>query len=200
MLIYLVPELIEFGREHHPETMIEKPERSFFQLVRDGAGLPTRKARWCCRLLKEPGGENRRVVLGVRASESTNRKNRPIINRCARGNKTYINPIISWSSNDVWTYIKRRGIPYCSLYDEGFKRLGCVFCPFEARVNLQKSRWPKLFNALSIAVGKAYDIGKPIWLKKFQSPDDVLDWWFSRNRSMPDDGDEQMIFDQFDDD
>ena len=30
-----------------------------------------------------------------------------------------INPIIEWSFSDVWTFLKRLDVPYCSLYDQG---------------------------------------------------------------------------------
>ena len=30
-----------------------------------------------------------------------------------------INPIIEWTFSDVWTFLKRLDVPYCSLYDQG---------------------------------------------------------------------------------
>ena len=47
--------------------------------------------------------------------------------------KHLINPIIDWEDEDVWEFINQYEIPYCSLYDEGFARLGCIGCPMSGK-------------------------------------------------------------------
>jgi phosphoadenosine phosphosulfate reductase len=48
------------------------------------------------------------------------------------------------------------GLPYPSLYDEGFHRIGCVVCPFlfhknQTNVISHKNRWPGLYKAFEHA-------------------------------------------------
>ena len=58
---------------------------------------------------------------------------RRTVELCYRTNKTIINPIIDWSDDDVWQFIREYNIPYCKLYDEGWKRIGCIGCPLAGK-------------------------------------------------------------------
>lgn len=75
---------------------------------------------------------------------SDNDEARRLVETCYRKHKTVLNPIIDWKTSDVWHFIRGESIPYCCLYDEGFRRLGCVGCPMETRRGRTRAfnRWP----------------------------------------------------------
>jgi phosphoadenosine phosphosulfate reductase len=85
-----------------------------------------------------------------------NRENARIVEMCYKNHTTLINPIIDWTTEDVWEFIKEYEVPYCSLYDEGFKRLGCIGCPMGSKAQRLKEfeRWPKYYNLYMIAFEK----------------------------------------------
>ena len=51
--------------------------------------------------------------------------------RCVNGHdKIIVNPIIEWSDNDVWYFLNEVvKVSHCELYDQGWKRIGCICCP-----------------------------------------------------------------------
>ena len=75
------PELVWFIRKNYPDVEWERQHDSngkpitMWSLIASHTLPPTRKVRYCCANLKEPGGEGRIVVTGVRWAESANRKN-----------------------------------------------------------------------------------------------------------------------------
>ena len=85
-----------------------------------------------------------------------NRENARIVEMCYKNHTTLINPIIDWTTEEVWEFIKEYEVPYCSLYDEGFKRLGCIGCPMGSKAQRLKEfeRWPKYYNLYMIAFEK----------------------------------------------
>lgn len=42
--------------------------------------------------------------------------------------KIKINPLVRWSSEQLWDYIRRYDVPYHALYNEGYLSIGCECC------------------------------------------------------------------------
>lgn len=85
-----------------------------------------------------------------------NRENARIVEMCYKTHTTMVNPIIDWTDEEVWEFIHEYKIPYCKLYDEGFKRLGCIGCPMgsvEHRL-YEFERYPKYKNLYLLAFQK----------------------------------------------
>ena len=85
-----------------------------------------------------------------------NDESRRLVEQCYKRHRTTVNPIIDWTDADVWNFIRANKIPYCSLYDEGFHRLGCIGCQMAGTIQREKEfvRWPKYKAAYMLAFEK----------------------------------------------
>lgn len=112
-----------------------------------------------------------------------NEETREVIEQCYTKNKTVLNPIIDWSNSDVWEFIKEYKIPYCKLYDEGFKRLGCIGCPMGGRNQLLDfERYPKYKQAYLNAFGKMLERLDESDKVTWKTPEDVFNWWIGLSK------------------
>jgi phosphoadenosine phosphosulfate reductase len=177
------PELVKFIKAEYPYVEIHKPSETMFQLIARKGIVPTRRIRFCCSELKEKGGEGRFVVVGIRWAESYGRSKRKMVEACFKDSrKFYIRPIIVWKDDDVWSYIQSQQIKYCSLYDEGFKRIGCVMCPMAGANQMLRdaARWPKYANAYKKACCKAVSTRKEKGLacrEDFSTGEKLFNWF-----------------------
>lgn len=78
---------------------------------------------------------------------------------CIHGKESLlISPIIYWTEQDVWEFLNDVvQVPHCSLYDEGWHRIGCIGCPMlsakQKRIENEryphvKRNWIKAFKAI----------------------------------------------------
>lgn len=179
------PELVYHIRRH-PEVEIHRPDMTMWKLIVKKRMPPTRSRRYCCEYFKEHGGSGRVVVTGVRAAESFKRSKRKMTEVCYRDTgKRYFHPIIDWKDADVWQFLKENKIPYCKLYDEGFKRIGCVMCPY-SNAKREAKIFPKIAEAYRHAIIKCWekkdaDIkgGLSSAVTRFKSGEDMYNWWVS---------------------
>ena len=140
---------------------------------------PTRLMRYCCAVLKEGGGKGRFIATGVRWAESVNRKNnrglievspsdknkrlilmddndetRMQFETCQLKGQRTVNPIVGWSTADVWDYVTSEHIPTNQLYRCGFHRVGCIGCPMAGKHRkMEFERYPKI----KLAYIRAFD-------------------------------------------
>lgn len=65
---------------------------------------------------------------------------------CIHGKESLlISPIIYWTEQDVWEFLNNvMRVPHCSLYDEGWHRIGCIGCPMSShkQKKLENERYP----------------------------------------------------------
>ncbi len=138
------PEVVRHVRAHSDVTIV-RSGTSMYRLIKR-KGLPSAARRWCCQVLKERAYPYRVVLTGVRRSESVRRSKRRMVESAYRcKSQRLVHPILDWEVADVWGYLRDRGVQTCCLYDEGWKRLGCVCCPLGWKTGKQEAaRWPKI--------------------------------------------------------
>ncbi len=117
---------------------------TFFQMIKN-VGIPSRRARWCCDVFKfapltKYAVENNLYgfITGLRRNESKRRSDYEFIDDNPLVPVKQINPILDWTSQDVWDYILAYNLPYNPLYDH-FKRIGCWCCPYRT-----KQEWKRI--------------------------------------------------------
>ncbi len=216
------PEVIYFIREHYPDVQMDYPDATMWQLIVKKGMPPTRKVRYCCDELKEGGGRGRFAVTGVRWEESSKRKHnrgllelnnytrhyirllndndeaRRMLESCVMKSMHTLNPIIDWTSEDVWEYLNSRCIPHCKLYDEGFERIGCIGCPLAGsrQMQFEFARYPKYRAAYVRAFDKMLEArkgnGKPY--HQWQTGEDVMQWWLTDGKTVSVDENQLSIF------
>jgi phosphoadenosine phosphosulfate reductase len=178
------PELLEFIKTHYPDVERHRPELTMFQLIEKWCFLPTAKSRYCCAVLKEHGGSGRTVLTGIRKAESVRRSKRNKFETSFNdATKKMIHLIFDWRTSDIWQYIKLTEMPYCRLYDEGFKRVGCIGCPMTSSQerHRQFARWPNHKKAYIEAIKRAL-AKKPS--EKFGTDAELYFDWFTSNMSV----------------
>lgn len=183
------PDLIYYIRKYHPDVKWEHPE---IPLLREmlKRGFPSRRSRWCCEVYKERGGAGRTVVTGVRWAESVKRSKRKMFENCMRGpSKKFLHVIIDWSEQDVWEFIDKYKLPYCKLYDEGWKRIGCLMCPMagqHARIR-EANRYPRYKQAFIRAFEELYQKRKKEGRKsvnRWESGEEMFNYWISEQKGL----------------
>ena len=171
---------------HARENGVEivKPKISFTDIITK-FGLPSRKYRICCKLLKEYKTAYF-VITGIRQAESQRRKSKYTdISLCKQFSKGEYEeqflPILYWTNEDVREFIERYRLKVHRLYYNNNKldvsqRLGCMGCPLLSHKNRIKSfqKYPKMILFYLKAMQKHFETHPT----KASAYKDVCEWLY----------------------
>ena len=202
-------------------------EMSMWALCRKRGMLPTRRIRFCCAELKEKRSEHQGkavVSFGVRKYESVKRarsrneleialprqknlimpfddgENRKIFELCYRDREKRVNPLAYWTDADIWNYSRDVKLEQCSLYSEGFDRLGCIGCPMARREAREQefNRWPKFRDQYIRTAQYIVDdkSDKHCFKQEFKSGQEYFDWWMQDRTQEEADNDQMDMWEE----
>jgi phosphoadenosine phosphosulfate reductase len=140
---------------HFPETLetVEVVRKRYGLNLRMMTVAPHAEELWkvdpenCCSAVKV--GQLDRALAGklawmsgLRRDEASTRASAPIVSRDLRG-LVKVNPIATWTDQDVWGYIEEHDVPYNPLIDQGYLSIGCMPCtrPVAEGEDPRAGRW-----------------------------------------------------------
>lgn len=155
-------ESVKRARNHDVVDIIQKPRETAQKAEK--AGVKYRKPHKDSLILNDDNDASRRLV-----------------EQCYRTQKTMLNPIIDWAESEVWEYLNEIvKVPHCSLYDIGYKRIGCIGCPMSGKKQMERAfeRYPKYkqiyTKAFEKMIAERIKAGMPT---SWKSAEDVFNWW-----------------------
>ena len=67
-------------------------------------------------------------ITGLRREQSVTRVDMQMVEWDENNNLLKLNPLINWTEEEVWKYVKEHNIPYNPLHKKGFVSIGCQPC------------------------------------------------------------------------
>src|SRR6185503_20386098 len=67
-------------------------------------------------------------ITGLRREQSQARQTLELEAWDDANGLTKINPLLDWTYDEVWSYIREHGVPFNALHDRGYPSIGCAPC------------------------------------------------------------------------
>lgn len=96
------------------------------------------------------------LLTGLRKDEHHSRAKREWLEKRLDPAYLQVNPIVHWTEMDVWAYIQSAGLPYCPLYDQGYRSLGCMPCTRPSKGDERSGRNQEKEYSLSLLHSLGY--------------------------------------------
>jgi 3'-phosphoadenosine 5'-phosphosulfate sulfotransferase (PAPS reductase)/FAD synthetase len=131
-----------FGKNGTRVGMVSKKWQYLFD-------APFKISEQCCDVIKkrpfhqyEKNGA--RGYIGIMANDSQVRKKSYHEHGCNMSNGKASRPIMFWTEDDIWEYIRINNIPYSKIYDMGESRTGCMWCAFGSHMEKGENRFQRM--------------------------------------------------------
>ena len=123
---YPIPVRLYFPESQAVETWIEQngPNGFYRSVAQRLQCCEIRKVRPLQRAL----AGKKSWVTGLRREQSNQRQNLQVQSWDDANGLLKFNPLLEWTNDDVWSYLKTHGVPYNALHDRGFPSIGCGPC------------------------------------------------------------------------
>ena len=121
------------------------------QAAQYGAELWKRDPEKCCELRKVDSLGKKLFdldlwITGMRRDQSAERSVTPLLSLAARPDNSDVwklNPLVDWSRDQVWAYLKQHDLPHNVLHDRGYRSIGCWPCTQPTSGGDERGgRWP----------------------------------------------------------
>jgi phosphoadenosine phosphosulfate reductase len=113
-----------------------------------GPELWAREPDQCCRLRKvQPLRAYLKTkqawITAIRREQTSQRAGAKAIEWDAANGLVKVNPLVNWSSEQVWTYLELFELPYNELHHQGYPSIGCLPCtrPVAEGADPRSGRW-----------------------------------------------------------
>ncbi|MET0810836.1 MAG: phosphoadenylyl-sulfate reductase [Thermoleophilaceae bacterium] len=78
-------------------------------------------------------------ITGIRREQSPTRASAEHVEWDERRGVWKFNPLVDWTTDDVWSYVHEHELPYNALHDGGYESIGCAPCTLPG--NGREGRW-----------------------------------------------------------
>ena len=128
--------LIDRVKERYPSLRIEmtKPELTPEEQAKvHGPELWKVNPDLCCSIrklipLEQQLNQYTAWISGLRREQSPTRANTEFVNQDRRFQSIKICPLIHWTEEEIWMYIRLHQLPYNELHDKNYPSIGCEHC------------------------------------------------------------------------
>jgi phosphoadenylyl-sulfate reductase (thioredoxin) len=108
------------------------------QAARHGEKLWETKPDLCCAIRKvEPLAHallpHEAWISAIRADQTNDRAAASVVGRDPRYGLVKVNPLLGWTSEEVWSYLRTHDVPTNPLHERGYPSIGCWPCTSAVR-------------------------------------------------------------------
>lgn len=140
---------IKRTEERYPQLDIKKKKPKLTVQEQEdvyGAELWKVSPDECCRIrkvepLEEELGKVDAWISGLRREQSPTRAHVEYFNKDERFGIIKVCPLIHWTWEEIWSYVKKYDLPYNLLHDQSYPSIGCLHCTLPSKGGGRDGRW-----------------------------------------------------------